>query len=124
MSDETLVNRLRELSMVNVDALIHGVSDAEYQDLLRHYVGDMKDALGQAEDRVMDLKPRTTKSLFGRVRMKPENRVTEKGAQLTEWAQAEFHDVAANLRASALIIDAAALVLPKLLAAERRLVAG
>jgi len=53
--DSGLLTRLRDLSLVDLDALLAGTSDERYSELLITYADDLADALRAARDRAREL---------------------------------------------------------------------
>jgi hypothetical protein len=119
-----LLERLRELALVEVDTLLLGVDGDEARRLAAAYVGDLEDALAQARTAIREQHARLSAGAdpLQLLDLGPERRaagaepaITESGHRLAERAAAR-RDLA---RLEELVRG----VLPRLLEADRRLLA-
>lgn len=119
-SDEPLLTRLRDLALVDLDALLLGTTGEHYQRLLTSYGEDLEDALRSARARAADLQrliatdPLTLLDAPFATRARDGGReAAERGAKrLTQRAQAA--------RALARIDDLTTGLFARLLEADRR----
>lgn len=121
LDDEQLLTRLRDLSLVDLDALLAGSSGDEYTELLDTYCDDVQSALREARGRVAVLQ----KSIGGAdplaiIDATPAVRAQDGGREGAERFAARVAERARACRAVARIDDLAGLLLPKLLEADRR----
>jgi len=119
--DEQLLTRLRDLSLVDVDALLAGTSGDAYAQLLVTYAEDLEDALRAARTRQSDL----AKAIAGADPMALVDapfttRARDGGREGAERASRRLAARAAACRALARIDDLAGALVPRLLEADRR----
>ena len=123
--NELLLTRLRDLSLVDLDALLAGTSGDQYAELLDTYCDDLESALNSARQRVTELK----KSISGAdplaiVDAAPAIRAQDGGREAAERFATRIAERARACRAVARIDDLAGLLLPRLLEADRRRASG
>src|ERR1700690_178354 len=119
--DEQLLTRLRDLSLVDLDALLAGPSGAGYAQLLQAYAEDLEDALRAARTRLAEL----TRGVVGADPMSLldapyTTRAKDGGREAAERVGRRLVSRAAVCRALARIDDLAAALVPRLLEADRR----
>ncbi len=120
--DEELLARLRELSLVDIDALLAGASGDQYAELLIAYGEDLEDALRCARARMSELTADVAggPDPLGVVDMPPEVRARDGGRALADRTAGRIVDRAASCRALARLGDNVAHLLPRLFEADRR----
>ena len=120
-SDEELLGRLRDLALVEIDALLAGAEDDHYAELITAYGEDLEDALGCARARMMELLAVAGgPDPMGLVEMPAEMRARDGGGALAERTRGRLRERAAACRALARIDDSVAQLLPRLFEADRR----
>ena len=119
--DEQLLTRLRDLSLVDLDALLAGTSGDAYAQLLVTHAEDLEDALRSARARLSELAktvagpdPMTLLDAPFHVRAK------DGGRDAAERIGKRLAARAAAARALARIDDLIAALVPRLLEADRR----
>jgi hypothetical protein len=121
VEDEQLLTRMRDLALVDLDALLAGTEGAQYARLLVAYADDLEDALGAARERMAEL----VRSVAGHdplalldqpfaVRARDGGR--DAADRASRWLTGRSHAA----RALARIDDLAAGLVPRLLEADRR----
>lgn len=120
--DESLLARLRDLSLVDIEALLAGASGDRYAELLNAYGDDLQDALRCARQRMTELTAELTGGAdpMGVVEMSPQVRARDGGRVLAERTVGRLVDRAAACRALARLDDLTAHLLPRLFEADRR----
>ena len=119
--DEALLTRLRDLALVDLDALLLGTSGEQYVQLLTAYGEDLEDALRAARGRMADL----IKTVAG---VDPlalldagyASRARDGGREAAERSARRLTSRAQACRALARIDDLASSLFPRLLEADRR----
>ena len=119
--DELLLTRLRDLSLVDLDALLAGVSGDAYAQLLVTHAEDLEDALRAARARLTEL----ARAVMGADPMvlldAPfQTRARDGGREAAEKVGRRLLARAAACRALARIDDLVAALIPRLLEADRR----
>ncbi len=125
-TDEQLLSRLRQLSLVEVDSLLAGTSGAAREQLLATFAGDLQEALGQARARIGELAAAFTSGPDPLLLVSAESalRAREGASQAAGRAAERLRQRAEAGRALARLGDAAAQLLPHLFEADRRLAGG
>jgi hypothetical protein len=120
--DDKLLGRLRQLSLVDIDALLAGSSGEHRSQLLAAFTDDLCDALGQARARIRDLAETELRGPdpLALIEVPPASRTSSAAAAGAERAAARLRARADACRALAQLDDAAALLLPRLFEADRR----
>jgi len=120
--DDELIGRLRQLSLVDLDALLSGASAARYRSLLDTYIGDLHDALSVARERMQALLAVTATGPDPLVLIDaaPAMRARDGAKDAAERAAGRLQARAEACRALARLDDATALLLPRLFEADRR----
>jgi hypothetical protein len=118
--DEALSLRLRDLSLVDLDALIAGAGERG-PELVTAFVDDVGDALREARSRIAALRT----ALGGADPLNvldatARQRASDAGAAGVERVRSRLHNQADAARALARLADLAAALAPKLFEAERR----
>ncbi len=121
--DAALVDRLRELSLVEIDALCAGVPADRRGDVLAVLADDLRDALEAARRRAEELRRRIGggPDPLAALDAPPKARASGDGAALIERAREAAASRAAACRELSRIDRAAALVIPRLAEVERLL---
>jgi hypothetical protein len=119
--DDALLMRLRDLSLVDLDALLAGTSGDEYADLVVTYALDLEDALRAARTRALDL----VRTLGGadplaQLDTSPAARARDGGREAAERTARRLTARAQAARALARLDDLTAGLYPKLIEADRR----
>ena len=119
--DDALLTRLRDLALVELDALTSGLPDDTAAELLTAHAEDLADALGAARRRIAELRapvaatdPMTLLDLPAHVRRRGDGR--DAAARAAEQLAAR----AAAARLLARLDDLVAPLVPRYFAAERR----
>lgn len=117
--DETLSTRLRDLALVDLDALVAGAGDATA--LVSAFADDVGDALAEARRRITALRA----TLGGPdplavLDATPRQRASDAGAAGAERVRGRLGGQADAARALARLADLAAALVPKLFEADRR----
>jgi hypothetical protein len=118
--DEMLSTRLRDLSLVDLDALIAGAGDRAGA-LIAAFADDAADALREARTRIAALRG----ALGGAdplnfLELQPRQRASDAGAAGAERARSRLEAQADSARSMARLADLAADLAPKLFEADRR----
>lgn len=119
--DEALSTRLRDLALVDLDALTAGLDGASAQQLVAAYAEDCADALGEARSRIVALK----KELAGPdplnvLDLSPRQRASDAGHAGAARVADRLGAQSEAGRAFARLADLAATLVPKLFEADRR----
>ncbi len=120
-SDEVLSTRLRDLALVEIDALTAGLSSAEAQVLIGTFADDVADALKQVRARIAILR----QSLGGPdplnvLDLQARQRASDAGQAGAERVRERLASQAEAARALARLADLAAGLVAKLFEADRR----
>ena len=118
--DEALLTRLRDLSLVDLDALLGGTSGEQYANLLVTYADDLEDALKAARARQLDLGKAVAGDPLTLLDAPFSTRARDGGRDDAERVTRKLAGRAASARALARIDDLAAALFPRLLEADRR----
>jgi hypothetical protein len=117
--DEALSTRLRDLALVDLDALLVGSREAE--SLLSAFAEDVADALGQARARIIQLRSTLGGAdAFNILDATSRQRGSEAAGAGVERVRSRLTAQADAARALARLTDLAASLLPKLFEADRR----
>jgi hypothetical protein len=121
---EPVLTRLRDLGLVDVDALLAGVAADDYRTLLVAYRDDLVDALCLARDRGRELAERLTGDPLQLLDAGPATRARDGGREAAARAAQQLQRRAAACRAMARLDDLVARVYPQLFDADRRIGSG
>jgi hypothetical protein len=119
--DETLSTRLRDLALVELDALAAGLDGVAAQLLIAAFADDVADALREARTRIA-----TLRNAFGGadplnvLDVASRQRASDAGQAGAERARAKLVSQAQAARAIARLAELAAALVPKLFEADRR----
>ncbi len=119
--DDDLLTRLRDLALVDLDALLAGSSGDAYDELLETFAGDLEDALGAARTRTRAL----LESAGGHdplvlLDAPAATRARDGGRDAAKQIAARLAERAAACRALARLDDLTAPLLSRLIEADRR----
>ena len=121
-ADDRLLGRLRQLSLVELDALVAGASPERRAELCEAYAGDLADALGRARARMSELVATISKgpdplALVGApAATRAKSGATEASGRLA----VRLDERAEACRDLARLDEACALLLPRLIEVDRR----
>jgi hypothetical protein len=116
--DEALSTRLRDLALVEIDALIAGDSS---QELVAAFADDVTDALREARTRIAALRAQLGGAdPLSVLEAAPHQRASDAGAAGVDRIRARLAAQAEASRALARLTDLAAGLIPKLFEADRR----
>jgi len=120
-ADEALSTRLRDLALVELDALVAGDADARAGELISAYADDVADALREARARIAVLRGQLAgPDPLNVVELAPRQRASD----AAHAGAARVHDrlvaQADTARALARLADLSAALAPKLFEADRR----
>jgi hypothetical protein len=118
---EPVLMRLRDLGLVDVDALLAGLGGDDYRTLLVAYRDDLVDALRVARDRGRELAKRLAGDPLQLLEAAPSVRIRDGGADAARRSADQLRRRAAAGRAMARLDDLVARVYPRLFEADRRL---
>ena len=119
-ADEALSTRLRDLALVDLDALLVGAGDGSHA-LVAAFADDVADALGQARARIGQLRGQLGGAdVFNILDATPRQRASESATQNVDRLRARMTSQADAARALARLTDLAASLVPKLFEADRR----
>jgi len=119
--DALLLDRLRDLSLVELDTLLAGTAGQDRTALLDAFVGDMLDGLVAARERIRALQQAARAGGDPLVLLDlPGPRRAAEGGPLRESVDTRLAGVADAYRRAAQLADAVRGVLPLLIAADRR----
>lgn len=121
-SDEALLTRLRDLSLVDLDALLAGTAGEQYAELLITYADDLADALRAARQRIAELVEIAAggPDPLNLLDAPHEVRARDGGRDAAERVARRLADRAEACRAMARIDDLVVHLFPRLLEADRR----
>jgi hypothetical protein len=121
-TDEDLISRLRQLSLVELDALLSGASGTGQRSLLDSYAEDLHDALAAARARMQALLAVAAQGPdpLALLDAAPAVRAREGAIDAARRASERMAARADACRSLARLDDATALLLPRLLEADRR----
>lgn len=124
-TDDELIGRLRQLSLVDLDALLCGAGD-NYRALLDTYAADLHDALATARRRMKALMTDAAQGPdpLALIDAAPAVRARAGAIEAARRAADRMTGRAQNCRALARLDDATALLLPRLFEADRRRAGG
>ncbi len=119
--DEALSTRLRDLALVELDALTAGLDGGRAAELTAAYADDVADALREARVRIASLR----QTLAGPdplnvLEATPRQRGSDGGRDGAERARGKLAGQADSARALARLADLAATLVPRLFEADRR----
>lgn len=120
MIDGTLVERLRDLALVEVDALLAGVPEDERSALLAAHVADLEDALTRARDGMNQAMTNLAREQMAWISWPGAKRAGDDGAEAARQSAESLVERARLAREAAALAEAAARVVPRLVAADRR----
>ena len=121
VDDEILLTRLRDLSLVDLDALLAGVEGEQYATLLVAYAGDLEDALRQARQRAAELiKGIASPDPLALLDAPAGTRARDGGRDAADRAAERLAARARASRSLARIDDLACGLFPRLVEADRR----
>ena len=119
--DDALLMRLRDLSLVDLDALLAGTSGAAYADLVVTYGLDLQDALQAARNRAGELiKILAGADPLAQLDAAPQARARDGGREAAEKTSKRLVARAQAARALGRLDDLTATLYPKLIEADRR----
>jgi hypothetical protein len=118
---EPLLTRLRDLGLVDLDALLAGLGGDDYRTLLVAHRDDLVDALRAARELGRELAQRVTGDPLQLLDAPAAMRAREGGAEAAARAADQLRRRAAAGRATARLDDLVARVYPRLFEADRRL---
>ena len=118
---EPLLTRLRDLALVEIDALLAGASDHEYRTLLAAYRDDLIDALRVAREKTRDLQKHLAGDPLALLDAAPAMRTRDGGRDAAGRAATQLARRAAACRTLARLDDLVARVYPRLFEADRRI---
>jgi hypothetical protein len=118
---EPVLTRLRDLGLVDVDALLAGVGGDDYRTLLVAYRDDLVDALRVARERARELARHLGGDPLQLLDAPPASRARDGGREAADRAAAQLQRRAAACRAMARLDDLVARVYPRLFEADRRI---
>lgn len=121
-TDDELIGRLRQLSLVDLDALLSGASGDGYRALLDTYAADLHDALSTARARMQSLIANAAKGPdpLALIDAAPAVRAREGAKDAAARSAGRLEARAEACRALARLDDATARLLPRLFEADRR----
>ncbi|MCG8421892.1 MAG: hypothetical protein MJE77_28560 [Proteobacteria bacterium] len=122
-SDEVLLTRLRDLSLVDLDALLAGTAGTQYAELLTSYADDLCDALRTARERARDLIETAVRGPdpMGLLDAPYQTRARNGGREAAQRVAERLAARASACRSLARIDDLASQLYPRLVEADRRL---
>jgi hypothetical protein len=120
----TLLQRLRELALVQVDILVGALAPAVALEVLGAYVADLEDALGQARSFIKEAHAELAAGAdpLNLLDQGPQRRM-QGGDELVDAVSARVRARAFGRRELARLEDLVRGVLPRLLEADRRFIA-
>ena len=118
---EPVLTRLRDLGLVDVDALLAGVGGDDYRTLLVAFRDDLVDALRVARERRGELAKHVSGDPLQLLDATPATRARDGGREIAARAAAQLQRRAAACRAMARLDDLVARVYPRLFEADRRI---
>ncbi len=120
--DEQLMTRLRDLSLVDLDALLAGTAGQHYSDILTTYGDDLQDAVRCARARIKELLAEVAggPDPLAMAEMAPETRARDGGRDLAARVGKRLEARASACRALARLDDLIGPLLERLFEADRR----
>jgi len=118
--DEALLTRLRDLALVDLDALLIGAAGEHYARLLIAHGEDLEDALRAARTRSAELQRVVAGDPLALLDAPYAARARDGGRESAERAARRLAQRAAAARALARLDDLSANLFPRLLEADRR----
>ncbi len=120
--DDELVERLRQLSLVDLNSLLAGTTGEDYADLLGAYADDLHNALASSRQRVRAIVDHAIRGPdpLALLDAKPELRAKEGGRLASARIEERLTERAAACRALAQLDDASGPLVALLLEADRR----
>jgi hypothetical protein len=119
--DEALSTRLRDLALVELDALTAGLSGADAQVLVAAFADDVADALREARARIVVLRQTITgPDPLNIIDLQPRQRASDAGQAGVERVRGRLISQAEAGRALARLAELAAGLVSKLFEADRR----
>ncbi|HEU4734194.1 MAG TPA: hypothetical protein VFT22_40160 [Kofleriaceae bacterium] len=119
--DEALSTRLRDLALVEIDALLIGDRAQDPQEMIAAFADDVADALREARARIAQLRSQLGgPDPLAVLDVATRQRASDAGAAGAERIRARLAAQADASRALARLTDLAAGLLPKLFEADRR----
>jgi hypothetical protein len=119
--DEALSTRLRDLALVELDALAAGLDGAAAQPLVGAFADDVADALREARARIAQLRGAFAGGdPLSVLDVAPRQRASDAGQAGAERVRAKLMSHAEAARAMARLEELAAALVPKLFEADRR----
>jgi hypothetical protein len=119
-ADEALLTRLRDLALVDIDALLVGASGEHYARLLVAHAEDLEDALRAARLRAAELQKVVAGDPLVLLDAPYTARARDGGRESAERTAKRLGSRAAAARALARLDDLTANLFPRLLEADRR----
>lgn len=124
VDDEPLLTRLRDLALVDLDALLLGSTGEQYQRLLTSYGQDLEDALRAARARAAELQRLVAADPLTLLDGTYATRARDGGREAAERAGKRLAQRAQAARALARIDDLTTGLFGRLLEADRRRASG
>lgn len=118
--DEALLTRMRDLALVDLDALLAGASGDQYAQLLVAHAEDVEDALRAARARMSELARAVGSDPLTLLDAGYATRAQGGGREAAERVARRLSGRAQSSRALARIDDLAANLVPRLVEADRR----
>lgn len=118
--DEALLTRLRDLALVDLDALLVGASGEQYARLLVTHAEDLEDALRVARTRAAELQRHIAGDPLALLDAPHAARARDGGRESAERSARKLSQRAQAARALAHLDDLTANLFPRLLEADRR----
>jgi len=118
--DEALLTRLRDLALVDLDALLVGAAGEHYARLLVAHAEDLEDALRAARSRAAELQRLVAGDPLTLLEAPYASRARDGGRDAAERSAKRLAQRAQAARALARLDDLAANLFPRLLEADRR----
>lgn len=117
-----LLERLRDLSLVELDALLSGCEHEDRERVLASHVADLEDALGQARREMQAAEASLARAgePLDWVEWPADKRAGADGAEHAQRAAERLSARARQYRELAVLAEATALVVPRLAAAGRK----
>jgi hypothetical protein len=119
-ADEALLTRLRDLALVDLDALLIGASGDQYARLLVAHAEDLEDALREARRRAQELQRQIAVDPLTLLDGSYQARARDGGRDAAERSAKKLATRAQAARALARLDDLAGNLFPRLLEADRR----
>ena len=122
LQDQQLMTRLRDLSLVDLDALLAGAEGQRYADILTTYGDDLEDAVRCARQRIGELRTEIASGPdpLALTEMAVEVRARDGVRELADRVGRRLEARAAACRAMARFDDLVGLLLERLFEADRR----